>query len=83
MENAASSVDASTRHRIDYERDLIENAIAMVAAGGSRRVTVASIRFGEELLAEAASLARGRGVRIRPLWGLGDGACDIVVEADD
>ena len=82
MDNAARSVDTSTRHRIDYERDLVESAIAMVATGGSRRVTVASIRFGEELLAEASSLARGRGVRVRPVWGLGDGACDIVVEAD-
>jgi hypothetical protein len=83
MEKAAASIDTSTRHRIDYERDLVESAISMVATGGSRRVTVASIRFGEQLLAEATALARGRRVRVRPVWGLGDGACDIVVEADD
>lgn len=81
MDNAAGSVGTSTRRRIEYERDLVEGAIAMVAVGGSRRVTVAGIRFGEELLPEATSLGRGRGVVVRPLWSLGDGACDIVVEA--
>jgi hypothetical protein len=83
MDNAARSLDTSTRRRIEYEQGLVESAIAMVAAGGSRRVTVAGIRFGEELLAEATRVARHSGVALRPLWNLGDGACDIVVEASE
>lgn len=82
MKDVADSLDVSTRRKIDYERNLVESAIAMVAAGGSARVTVASIRYGEELLPEALELARGKGVIVRPIWGLGDGVCDLVVEAD-
>ena len=50
---------------------------------GPRRVTVAGIRFGEELLPEATRLARATGVEVRPVWGLGDAGCDIVVEAGE
>jgi hypothetical protein len=81
MNNTGNRVEASTRHQIDYERDLVESAIAMVATGGSTRVTVAGIRYGEELLGEATKLAQAKGVTVRPLWGLGDGMVDIVVEA--
>ncbi len=83
MNNAPGGVEAETRRRLDQERSLVESAIAMVAARGSTRVTVAGIRFGEELLPDAERLTRGKGVKVHPIWGLGDGVCDIVVEADD
>jgi hypothetical protein len=83
MDTDPAGVTASTQRRIEYEQDLVENAIGMVAAGGSRRVTVAGIRFGEELLPEATKLAGVMGVVVRPVWGLGDAGCDIVVEASE
>ena len=45
------------------------------------RVTVAGLRFGEQLLAPARRQARQAGVRIRPLWATGDEGLDIAVEA--
>jgi hypothetical protein len=65
---------------IDREMNLVREAIAMVATGGSPRVTVAGLHFGEELLPSARRLAAGAGVRIVPLWMLDDMGADITVE---
>ncbi len=53
---------------LEHEVNLVREAIAMVAGGGSRRVVVAGLQFGEALLAPARGLAAESGVRLVPLW---------------
>ena len=61
----------------------IRDAIALVARGGSRRVVVANLRYGEQLLGRAERLAQEADVRIVPLWMPDDAGSDIAVEAID
>ena len=46
----------------------MHDAIAVVAAGGARRVVVGGLRFGEALLDPASALAAAAGVKLVPLW---------------
>ena len=61
----------------------MREAIALVASGGSARVVVAGIRFGEPLLTQAEAMARGRHVRVVPLWMPDDAGADLAIERDD
>lgn len=72
-------VDRTTR-TLDQELDLVRDAIALVASGRSRRVVVASLRFGEQLIEPARRMASQAGVRIEPLWTADDAGADIAVE---
>jgi hypothetical protein len=65
---------------LEHEMNLVREAIAMVARGGSPRVTVAGLRFGEALLLPARGLAAEAGVRLVPLWMPDDAGVDIAVE---
>lgn len=60
--------------------NLVRDAIAMVASGGSRRVVVCGLHFGETLIAPARGLAAEAGVRLVPLWMPDDAGADIAVE---
>lgn len=60
--------------------NLVRDAIAMVAGGGSPRVVVAGLRFGEALLASGRQLATAAGVRLVPLWMPDDAGADIAIE---
>ena len=55
----------------------------MVASGGSRRVVVGGLRFGEALLVPARVLAAEAGVRLIPLWMPDDAGADIAIERID
>jgi hypothetical protein len=68
---------------LEHEMNLVWEAIAMVASGGSRRVVVGGLRFGEALLVPARGLAREAGVRLVPLWMPDDAGADIAVERID
>lgn len=68
---------------LDREMDLVRGAIAMVASGGSRRVVLASLHFGDALLEPSRRLASAAGVRVMPLWSLDDGGHALAVEAID
>lgn len=70
---------------LEREMRLVSEAITMVAGGGSPRVTVAGLRFGEALLTTARGLATAAGVRLVPLWMPDDAGADIAIEriADD
>jgi hypothetical protein len=59
---------------------LIREAVLLVASGGSSRVTVAGLRFGEALLGPARSLAAQHGVHIQPQWWPEDEGASVVVE---
>lgn len=62
---------------------LVREAISMVASGGSPRVVVGGLRFGEDLLAPARDLAAESGVRVVPLWMPDDAGADIAIERID
>jgi len=68
---------------LDQELGLVRDAIVLVARGGTRRVVVANLRYGDELMGRAALMAREAGVRIVPLWMPDDAGSDIAVEAID
>ena len=79
MTGTGGDVDRTTR-TLDQELDLVRDAIALVASGRSRRVVVASLRFGEQLIEPARRMASQAGVRIEPLWPADDAGADIAVE---
>ena len=72
--------EAVVESAIARELELVRQAVAMVAAGGSRRVVVGNLRFGAELLPSAEELAATRGVRVVPIWRADDSGADIAVE---
>jgi hypothetical protein len=65
---------------LQSEMSLIREAVLLVASGGSSRVTVAGLRFGEALLAPARILAAEHGVRIQPQWWPDDEGASVAVE---
>jgi hypothetical protein len=68
---------------VDEEIRSVAAAIEMVAAGSASRVTLAGLRFGAALVPEARRRAASHHVRVRPLWPMGDGPVDLVIEASD
>jgi hypothetical protein len=68
---------------LERERRLINEAIAMVAAGAAPRVVVASLKHGKALLDPARRLALESGVRVRPLWRDNGASADLAVELID
>jgi hypothetical protein len=80
MEHLTDRSAAHVGRTLEYEMTLVREAIAMVASGGSRRVTLGGLRFGEVLIPPARGLAAEAGVRLVPLWAPGDGGTDIAVE---
>jgi hypothetical protein len=65
---------------LEIEMRLVRDAIAMVASGGSPRVVLAGLRFGEALLVSGRLQATEAGVRLVPLWMPDDAGADIAVE---
>lgn len=68
---------------LEYEMNLVREAIGMVASGASPRVVIGGLRFGEELLVPARGLAAEAGVKLVPLWMPDDAGADIAVERID
>jgi hypothetical protein len=65
---------------LEREMGLVRDAIALVASGGSSRVVVANLHFGESLLEPARVIASRSGVRVVPLWSADDAGADIAIE---
>ncbi len=65
---------------IDRELELIRTAIAMVASGGSPRVVVAGLRFGDQILPRAQAMAYLNGLQVTPQWTLDENQTSIAVE---
>jgi hypothetical protein len=82
MDQSTESADRVGR-TLEHEMSLVRDAIAMVASGGSRRVVVGGLHFGETLIAPARGLAAEAGVRLVPLWMPDDAGADIAVERID
>jgi diphthamide synthase (EF-2-diphthine--ammonia ligase) len=68
---------------LEREAGLIQDAIAMVASGHSRRVVVGGIRFGDQLMESAQRMASEAGVRLVPLWTTDEAGVDIAIERID
>ena len=77
--NVPDPVDEVQR-QLDRELRLVADAVAMVAAGASPRITVAGLRLGDAVLDPARSLAEEAGVRIVPQWTGDESGVDIAVE---
>jgi hypothetical protein len=80
MDRSTDDSAAKTGRTLEIEMRLVRDAIAMVASGGSPRVILAGLRFGEALLASGRLLASEAGVRLVPLWMPDDAGADIAVE---
>jgi hypothetical protein len=64
---------------LEHEFDLIRSAVALLAAGGARRVTLVGLPLDGDALREVRSLVRASGMTMR----VSDGqvGCDITIEA--
>ncbi|HYM82978.1 MAG TPA: hypothetical protein VEY67_02355 [Candidatus Dormibacteraeota bacterium] len=83
MERTAGP-DEAVVNAVDHELELVRGAIVMVASGGSSRVSVGGLRFGEQLLEPARRLARAAGVVVIPLWSADEAGAGIaIVRADE
>jgi hypothetical protein len=71
------------RAGLDHEARLVIEAILLVSGGGSPRVTVAGLHYGEEVLETTRSIAVDRRVRVVPLWTDDERGADLVVEPID
>ena len=64
---------------LEHEFDLVRSAVALLAAGGARRITLVGLPLDARALREIGSLVRESGMAMRAMSGpLG---CDITVEA--
>jgi hypothetical protein len=81
MEQPIDRTSTTVPEALERELRLIREAIVLVAAGHSTRVVVASLRFGEALIDPARKIADGQGVRVVPLWSMGDARIGVAVEA--
>ena len=59
---------------------LINEAIALVASGQTRRTVVAGLQLGYQLLPSAQRVADEAGVRLVPLWYADEHGVDIAIE---
>ena len=65
---------------LEHEMRLINEAIALVASGRTRRTVVAGLQLGDQLLPSAQRVADEAGVRLVPLWHADEHGVDIAVE---
>jgi hypothetical protein len=63
----------------EHQFDLIRSAVALLAAGGARRVTLVGMSFDESALGKAGSLVRASGMVIRAERG--QAGFDVTIEA--
>lgn len=75
--------DEPVVYALEHELELVRGAIAMVASGGSRRVSLGGLRFGEQLLEPARRLALEARVRVVPLWTTDEGGAGLAIERQD
>lgn len=59
----------------------MREAIALVASGGARRVLIAGLRFGDDIVDPAREGALEAGLRIRSIARASGGGIDLAVEA--
>jgi hypothetical protein len=65
--------------KLEHEFDLIRSAVALLAAGGARRVTLVGMSMDEQALREAGFMVRASGMVMRAERG--QAGFDVTVEA--
>ena len=65
---------------LEREYGLVAEAILLVAHGGSHRVTVAGLRYGDQVVDACRPLAAARRVRLLPLPTVSGHGPDVAVE---
>ena len=80
---SAASDSEETRRRLTSEVAEIEGAIEMVASGNASRVTVAGLKFGEQLARRFQPEAASKGVTLDPIPFPEDAGCDLIVRRID
>ena len=76
----AASEDADeTRRRLTSEVAEVEGAMELVASGGASRITLAGLKFGEQLAGRFRAEAQSKGLRLEPILWPEDAGCDLVV----
>jgi hypothetical protein len=64
---------------LEHEFDLVRSAVALIAAGGARRVTLVGLPLDAQALRDVGSLIRANGMSMRVMAGhVGP---DITIEA--
>lgn len=81
ISGAAGALDLPHEGQLDleHELDLIRSAVALVAAGGARRVTLVGLPLDNQALRDIGSFIRANGMSMRVMSG--NVGCDITVEA--
>lgn len=75
--------DASlTSSTLEHELRLVDEAIDAVGSGRFARITVAGLRFGDELLDQARDRAMAHGLTVRPLFHTGEHGADLIIERE-
>ena len=69
-----------TSSTLEHELRLVGEAVDAVASGRFPSVTVAGLKFGDELLPLARARAAGLGLQVRPLFHAGEHGSDLIVE---
>jgi len=81
MDATAEGGLAEEPDTLDFELRLVREAIRMVAMGAARRVVLAGLRRGNDVLGEAGEALLEPGVRLSPLGRPHRTGIDIAVEA--
>ena len=79
----AAADSEETRRRLTSEVAEIEGAIEMVASGSASRVTLAGLKFGEQLAGRFRAEAQSKGVALDPIPFPEDAGCDLIVRRID
>jgi len=65
---------------LQRESRIVREAIALVASGGARRVVIAGLRFGDDVVDPARIAAIEAGLRIRSLSRASGSGIDLSIE---
>jgi hypothetical protein len=81
VSGAAGALDLPQEGPVDLEHefDLVRSAVALLAAGGARRITLVGLPLDSQALREIGSLVRANGMAMRAVAG--NVGCDITLEA--
>jgi len=72
-----------TQRRLTSEVAEVEGAIALVASGSASRVTLAGLRFGEQVARRFSAEALASGIVLEPIPWPEDAGCDLIVRRID
>jgi hypothetical protein len=72
--------DTSAQRALAREMRLIDSLITMVADGHAARMHAGGLAYGDALLGYARRTADERGVRVIPVWGIGEEGLALTFE---